>query len=132
MPAFDELSIFVPGEIWTINAERKMHHFQRSSLVEPLRTAAGLLARNWLRTGGMAFTTPVEVRFVPHQKNRGVAADTANHLPACKAVLDGLVDAGVIPEDNPSWVLSQTFYPPLKTKSTGVLVLMQEATDEVR
>jgi hypothetical protein len=107
-----------------------MHHFARAALVDPMRQAAGLLARNWLRSGGMPFTSPVEVRFVPHQKNRGTLADTANHLPACKAVLDGVVDAGVIPEDNPTWVLSQCFYPPVKAKTPGVLVMLSEATDE--
>ena len=78
---------------------------------------------------GERFLEPVNVCFVPHQAKRGTHADTANHLPACKAVLDGIVDAGVIPDDSPEWVLSQCFFPPIKTKNTGVLVTMAVADE---
>lgn len=125
-------TLFVPGEVWTINKERKMHHHDRARMVEPLRQAAKLLTLNWRRGEGQGFKfdVPVEVCFVPHQRNRGVLADTANHLPACKAVLDGVADGGLIADDTPRWVLSQTFYPPIKTGTPGVLISVGAATDE--
>ena len=115
--------MWVPGETWTTNKERNLHHFARSKLVSPLRQSAMVLTRNWRNQhGGISFKTPVYVEFRPVQGMRGPLADTANHLPPCKAVLDGVVDAGLIPEDNPEWVKWQTFMPPLKGREQGVTI----------
>jgi len=102
-----------------------MHHFTRAALVDPLRQAAQVLARN----NRVRLVPPVFVEFQPHQKP-GVLADTANHLPPCKAVLDGCVDAKVIPGDEPEHVLWQTFLPPVKDKTTGITITIQEVSHE--
>lgn len=123
----NEFSLFVPGEIWTINTERKLHHHARAKLVEPMREAAKLLCQNKMRQNKIApFERLVEVTFRPMQKPGGVIADTANHLPACKAVLDGIVDAGLICDDTPRYVGAQTFVPPIASKDTGVWVYVTE------
>jgi hypothetical protein len=58
-----------------------------------------------------------------------VLADTANHLPPCKAVLDGLVDAGMITDDSPEFVVSQTFYPPVKRPGVeGISIIVKGTT----
>lgn len=121
--------VFVPGQIWTINRERNLHRMQRAELVAELRKAARVLTLQEMRRDGgtrWAYTVPVTVEFLPYQKP-GVLADTANHLPACKAVLDGLIDAGLIDDDSPQYVISQTFYPPVKSKVVGISVLVKEA-----
>ncbi|MCJ7725659.1 MAG: hypothetical protein MUP76_04640 [Acidimicrobiia bacterium] len=121
-----EFSLFVPGELWTINRERNLHHHARAKLVEPMREAAKLLCQNKMRANKVApFTTLVEVTFRPVQKP-GVLADTANHLPPCKAVLDGLVDAKLIEDDTPRYVGAQVFVPPTKSKNTGIWVYVTE------
>jgi hypothetical protein len=118
------VSLFIPGEIWSSNRERKMHHHARADLVEPLRTTARLLTLNMLRTHQFEpIVGPVHVEFVPYQ-GRGVLADTANHFPACKAVLDGIVDAKLIPADTPDIVLSHRYWPPRKQTTTGVMVTL--------
>jgi len=122
-------SLFVPCEIWTINRERKLHHHDRAKLVEPVREAAKLLCLNMLRhSQAQPFEHLVEVTFRPVQKS-GVLADTANHLPPCKAVLDGLVDAGLVCDDTPQYVGAQTFLPPIKSKTTGIWVYVIELAD---
>jgi len=123
----NEVELFIPGQVWTINRERSMHHMARASLVKPLRETAFALMHNYRRLHRFEYDVPVEVWFVPHQQMRGSVADTANHLPACKAVLDGCVDAGLVPDDSPQWVVSQKFYPPLKARETGVLIGFREA-----
>jgi len=124
-----EFSLFVPGEVWTINAERNMHHHARAHKVAPFRQAAKLLCLNKMRMHDFGpYTTPVTVTFRPVQKP-GVIADTANHLPPCKAVLDGIVDAKLLKDDTAEFVLAQTFVPPSKSKDTGIWVFI---TDEAR
>lgn len=40
-------------------------------------------------------------------------ADTGNHYPAVKAVIDGLTDAGVIYDDGPDWISQITLKAPV-------------------
>jgi len=121
--------VFVPGQIWTINRERNINRYERADMVAQLRKTTRIVALQAMRANGgsrWAFTCPVTVEFLPYQKP-GVIADTANHLPACKAVLDGLIDAGLLDDDSPKYVISQTFYPPVKSKIVGISVLVKEA-----
>lgn len=120
--------VFVPGQIWTINRERNLHHMRRAEMVAELRKSARILTLQQMRKHGgkrWSFPGPVTVEFLPFQLP-GVLADTANHLPPCKAVLDGLVDAGLIADDTPEFVVSQTFYPPVKSKIVGISVLVKD------
>ncbi len=120
-----EFAIFVPCTMWTTNKERRMHFQVRSNLVKPAREAAKLITLNMMRSRQIKpFTDPVHVEFFPTQAKAGSLADTANHLPPCKAVLDGIVDAGLLTDDTPEFVLSQRFWPPVKAKETGVGVMI--------
>jgi hypothetical protein len=116
-----QIILFVPGEVWSINAERSMHHHARALLVKPMRHLGMLVARNVINSASDAvkFTVPVAVTFRPFQKNLGPTADTANHIGPCKAVLDGVVDAGLIQDDTPEYVVSQTFLPPVRVPATA-------------
>lgn len=40
--------------------------------------------------------------------------------------MSGIVDAGLLPDDNPKHVLWQKFYPPQRSPETGVLVSLYE------
>lgn len=103
-----------------------MHHMVRARMVKPVRTAAQLLTRNAMREQGIRrLAPPVFVEFTPTQP-KGVLADTANHLPPCKAALDGAVDAGLIPDDTMEYVRWQTFHPPVRGPIAGVTMLIQE------
>lgn len=114
------VTLWAPCELWTWNGERRMNHFTRAALVREARGSALIAARQWMNSGGgRHFEVPVTVSFRPVQL-RGVLADTAGHGPACKAVLDGFVDARLIPADSPEWVLAQTYTPPVKGPTPGV------------
>jgi hypothetical protein len=64
------------------------------------RKAAGFHAR---RHGGY-FTSPVHIVATVH-KTRGGRWDAGNLYPTAKAVVDGLVDAGVIFDDSNEYVV---------------------------
>lgn len=112
----------VPCALLTINAERKLNRYARAAYVAEVRQHARILTLNYLRElDGQPFTGPVAVEFTPFQPKH-VLADTANHLPTAKAVLDGIVDAKLIPDDTPEWVVSQMFYPPRRGPREGMMV----------
>lgn len=117
---------FFPCEVWTINAERKWHHMKRSKAVKPIVTYVSLTIRNSIHRGELApITVPVEALFRPVQDHTkgGTLADTANQIPPCKAVLDGVVKGGLLPDDTPEWVVFQGFYPPIKGPPGVCLIL---------
>ena len=82
--------IEVWGKMWTLNAERKMHHFTRAKNVKEWREAAATVA--------IAKRIPrleaIEVTFTPHRINKSGLADLGGHFPVLKACIDGLMDAG--------------------------------------
>jgi crossover junction endodeoxyribonuclease RusA len=49
----------------------------------------------------------------PYLPNRRGQQDTGGCFPAAKAAIDGLVDAGVWPDDTAEWVTELTFRPPV-------------------
>ena len=79
---------------------------------------------------------------IPHLGSVQVAAwgvyptrtmpDVGGIAPTVKAVLDGIVDAGVLKDDSPPFVQSETFYPPIHVKGCkpGVVVLLTTVGDE--
>lgn len=82
------------GELVNLNAERSMHRMARANLVRPIRQAAASLA-----AGHPQITGPVTIdaRF---QWADARVRDSSNWLPTVKAMVDGLVDAGVIARDD--------------------------------
>ena len=110
---------------WTTNAERAGNRWERASLTKEWREAFAWLARyeeippmRWL-----------SVTVEPHQKG-GRLQDVGACNPAVKAAIDGLVDAGVLPDDSPEFVRSLIFLPPLKDKNSLVIYLRGARVEE--
>lgn len=87
---------------WTLNAERSgdrhSHWSTTRRMTAEWRKAFGQLALTQKRIR----LEVVEVEALIVMKGR--LADAGNHLPAVKAALDGIVDAGIIPDDSPEHV----------------------------
>ena len=105
-------SLTVPVPLLTTNRERNGHFRERAAYVKEVRTAAHLLARvaHWPQL------TVVRVEAQPGQA-RGRLADAAAHLPTVKAILDGIVDAGVLEDDDPKHVRSILFHAPVRSNA---------------
>lgn len=69
---------------------------------------------------------PVTVTATHLRKNRGAMPDTGAPILAVKAVIDGLVDAGVLPEDGPSVVRRLVFEAPEVVGFHGLRVVVRE------
>lgn len=104
-----ELEIPAPARMITMNWERGANHFTKAAVVASWRLAAKVAA--WETKIGSY--DRVDIECWPSQK-RGVLADTGSHFPVLKACVDGLVDAGVLPDDRGAEVASVTMHAPVR------------------
>lgn len=93
--------IVVRGRPVSLNAERSAHWRQRHQLTAAWRQQATVLAHQHLNTIPTA-NLPIIVEAFPVQK--GQLPDAGNCYPTVKAIVDGIVDAGIIPDDDPTAV----------------------------
>lgn len=96
-------------EMWTLNGERSLHFHQRAKKVKAWREATCVAAK----ARKIPKMKAIEVRFIPHRPNRRALADTGGHFPVAKAMIDGLVDAGILTGDGPDTVRRLIFEAPV-------------------
>lgn len=90
-----------------VNAERKGHWSVRSRETAEWRKAFGWL---W-RAERIPPLATCSIR-VEHFTRTRTKVDVAACLPAAKAAIDAIVDAGILPNDGPDHVLEVCFRPP--------------------
>jgi hypothetical protein len=90
----------------TTNKERAGHRWARAEHVKEWRTAFALMARE----KGIPSMRWVNVTAQPFQ-SKGRLQDTAACNPSVKAAIDGLIDAGILPDDDGAHVRMITFLP---------------------
>jgi hypothetical protein len=64
----------------------------------------------------------ISVTVEPHQKG-GRLQDVGACNPAVKAAIDGIVDAGVLPDDSSKFLRSLIFLPPQNDRNSLVLYI---------
>jgi hypothetical protein len=117
-----EMSLFVEGKLWTLNAERSDHYAIHRKRTREWREIAAYSALH-VRVPRLAWAT---FHCVPFQE-RGVLADPGAHIGPAKATIDGLVDAGLLPDDNAEYVGGITLAAPRRPQAEmreGLLVLI--------
>lgn len=107
-----------PVRPWTTNKDRNLYPQARAKLVKEWREAFKSLAIEEnipaLEKIGIV-ATPI----LPDRKFQ----DTAACNPAVKAAIDGIVDAGVVPDDTPEYLGYVKFKPCVYVKGEAALVL---------
>ena len=103
---------------WTTNGERAGNRWERAKLTKEWRSGFQLLAK-YEKIPPMAWIT---VTVEPHQKG-GRLQDVGACNPSVKAAIDGLVDAGVLPDDSSKFVKSLVFLPPKNDKNSLVIYI---------
>lgn len=96
----NEWILIYPDRPWTINSERKWNHFKRAAIVKTWREGFFYLAKEAKLSGLLE----IEVEGTPILSGRGRPQDVGAAYNAVKAAIDGLVDAGVVPDDSPTYV----------------------------
>lgn len=115
------LTIDAPCE-W-INSNQRAHRMEVARRVKAWRNAAYLAAVNPMRGNG--FQRPVRIVCTFH-KTRNGRWDVGNLYPTAKAIVDGFVDAGVIPDDSNEWVTGPDMRPGEKADRACVHVHIEE------
>jgi len=81
-------------ELMNLNDERSLHRMVRSRRVHQIRAAAASVA-----AGVPLMVGPVTIEAQFQWANAHIR-DSSNWFPTVKAMVDGLVDAGVLPRDD--------------------------------
>ena len=105
----------------TTNKERAGNRWERAASTREWRDAFAWIAKRE-RVPQMRW---INVTVQPFQK-RGRLQDTAACNPSVKAAIDGLVDAGVVPDDTGDYVRQITFLPCRRGDDQLVLILTGE------
>ena len=110
--------LFDPQRPWTANAERSWHFHKRADMVRSCRERFYWFAKQQ----NIPNLEQVIVVAEPHVQTRRSLPDVGACYPAVKAAIDGLVDAGVIPNDTPEHLTGLLFLPARVQKVEGMKV----------
>lgn len=118
------LTFSAPDELLSMNKRR--HRMEAARIAAEWRRAAGTYARQ-ARRGRRGHLPPCTVTVhLPVKANR--RRDPHNFFPTVKPIVDGLVDAGLWPDDTPEWVT--TTEPVLEVGGTDVAIVLTIRGDQ--
>lgn len=100
--AVKQWAVQLPFKKPPLNANQRLHWAVKSRTTKEIRQASALA----LRAEGVPACKQVRVRMlwaVSDKRRR----DPSNTMPTQKAIVDGMVDAGVVPDDTPEFVIEE-------------------------
>lgn len=110
-PAPDAYRLTYEARPWTLNVERQGNRWRRAKLVAEWRPEFQRLAES----AAVPACGSIAVTVRPELRHGGSVPDTAACVGAAKAGIDGIRDAGVLPDDGPRYVRRLTFEAPIVT-----------------
>ena len=119
MKTITTYTLAIPGR--PISSNKRMHPQAWQRETKLWRLAAKVAAESV----SVPMLDKVKVQACPWLKGKR-SQDVGACMRAVKAAIDGLVDAGVLPDDTPAHVLSLEFLPPALGAETDELVLTLE------
>lgn len=111
-----------------MNAYRRLHFRARANYDREWRSTFAILARAARIPRGLA---AVRVD-VAQTCRRPPLPDVAGSYPTAKAAIDGLVDAGVIADDDPTHLRAITFLAPVRGPADVFVLIVHETTEGAR
>ena len=91
---------------WTTNAERTWHYHKRAKIVKETRERWYILTKQ----AQIPRLNRISIAVTPLAVNKRWRPDVGACYPTVKAAIDGIVDAGVIIDDNPQHLDSIIFF----------------------
>ena len=107
---------------WTMNSERSWHWSKRAMRTKSTREKFFYLAK----IEKVPQLEYVQIDVIPLYKGGGVKADTGSHFPSAKAAIDGIVDAGVIPDDSGKYIQKLVFWSPIDSAHDGLRLVITD------
>lgn len=112
----------VPAALW-LSMNQRLHWAEKGRRTRALRQLGSIVAANVPEHG----TTHVAA-FIGYPRNG--KSDPANAAPTVKALIDGMVDAGVWPDDDSTFVLGPTYLRDVASGASGVYRIRLVLTDQ--
>jgi crossover junction endodeoxyribonuclease RusA len=107
-----------------INANDRLHHHAKAKLTRAWRTiAANAIDDGWHPDHYPAAHITVAIRFPTNHRR-----DVGNYYPTAKAIVDGLVDALLLPDDNDAHLIGPDLRRERPNGTPRVTVTIQELT----
>jgi hypothetical protein len=100
-PAPAQYRIELPAGTDLLNANQRPHHRVKAALTKEIREAACVMTRH----AKVPRLERVHVLYVVHPTSIARRRDPGNWAPSAKAAVDGMVDAGVLEDDNSTRLL---------------------------
>lgn len=118
-PGAQSWILFYPERPWTINKDRNLHPMQRAAIIKKWRNAYVDLAKD----AGIPKLQWMVLDVIPLLPDRRLQ-DTAACVVAEKAAGDGVVEAGIIPDDKNEFLKWIRFRPCVVSsdKTTGLIL----------
>jgi crossover junction endodeoxyribonuclease RusA len=113
----------VEGRVRSLNAERSAHWTKRSAHAQEWRE------KFWVE-GAQNRHRFTAVNITAEIVQKRPLTDCGNGMPTIKAAIDGLIDAGVLPDDSPEYVKSITMMAPrlpAPGESQALILTIKEA-----
>lgn len=118
------LTFAIPADYW-LSANQRMHWAPRAKRTRALRELAKI--RSEIDRIPTHDVTHVAA-FIGYPRNG--KADPANAAPTVKALIDGMVDAGVWPDDDSTHVIGPTYLRDPKSPTPGHYTVRLVLTDQ--
>lgn len=112
------------GPCSLMNANHRKHFRVAARFTSAWRHAAKGQA---LAHGLGPVPVPCHITVVIHRSHNRGEYDAGNYAPTAKAVVDGLVDAGVLPDDRNRYVIGPDMRPGEPWRQAGVTVILTPA-----
>lgn len=136
MTELRSFTITLPPGLRLLNANEKLHHRRKAEYVQALRGAAmAACSEDPAMRAALADANPEPVLqhayiLGIYHPVRGGRFDPANWYPSFKAAIDGLVDAGVLEDDDHTRLVGPDMRRGPKTTSKRISLHIQELTAE--
>lgn len=108
--------------------DRPKHWAARGKHVAEVRELAADLCRDAIAAGRLDVLEPIVVTLVWYAPTRA-ARDADNPVATLKPVCDGLVDAGLVPDDTPEWMDKRPVQIVYRKNEPGVELHVETAAD---
>lgn len=108
-----------------LNLERQGHHWQRAASTAQWRSDFAWLAR----AQRIPRLDRVRIIATPHYRTGRSMPDVGACVPSTKAAIDGLVDAGVIADDDPTHVVELRYCAPVVDGWDGLALVIEEVIE---
>lgn len=121
------IDVNVCGRPLTLNGVHKMHPIAATKARHIWRDAATYLAR----AARIPAIAGMDVEVQAHYPNRAHWADIDGTAITVKGIIDGIVLAGVVPDDSPRWFHRLTILSPVLSPGdpAGIVVRVIEVSD---